>query len=380
MIEHVHIENFKCFKNFDIDLGPFNVLVGPNGSGKSAFFDAIRVASEVVSSGRCVASSSDLAPKFGVSEQDVSLWSSSPERVWRIGVRTGSAVNIEIEWVLQHDDAGSTGHGKAKGHMEVESSESEPAAGDDQYTKVNLAETPEMRQMREAMTPVMLFQLEPRAIRQPSRLQEEPVKLGGHGEGLAFFMQSIFGLRRENFLQCEQEFLKRFPEYERIVYKTKKADPILGQPQDLGQVLRFQIKSGPEVPAEDVSDGALLSLAYLAVCNHPYPPKVLLIEEPENGIHPRGLEDVVHNLKHLAAERGVQVILTTHSPYLVDLVEPEDVRVFAKLDDGAVQAVRMSDLPEFEKIKNELLTGEIWASSDEKWIVEAVEKAGSGSE
>ena len=369
MIEHVHIENFKCFKDFDIDLGPFNVLVGPNGSGKSAFFDAIRVASEVVSSGRCVASSGDLAPKFGVSEQDVSLWSSAPERVWRIGIRTASAVNIEIEWVLQHDDAGSTGHAEAKGNMEVEPSESEPAAGDDQCTKVNLAETPEMRQMRKAMTPVMLFQLEPRAIRQPSRLQEEPVKLGGHGEGLSVFMQSIFGLRRENFLQCEQEFLKRFPEYERIVYKTKKADPILGQPQDLRQVLRFQIKSGPEVPAEDVSDGALLSLAYLAVCNHPDPPKVLLIEEPENGIHPRGLEDVVVNLKHLAADRGVQVILTTHSPYLVDLVELSEMHLFAKDSAGAVKTRSLASSPQAQKLKDDFMTGEIWATFEEESIV-----------
>jgi predicted ATPase len=44
MITKMHIENFKCFKDFDIELGPFNVLIGPNDSGKTAFLEAIRVA------------------------------------------------------------------------------------------------------------------------------------------------------------------------------------------------------------------------------------------------------------------------------------------------------------------------------------------------
>ena len=39
----MHIQNFKCFKDFDIELGPFNVLVGPNDSGKTAFLQAIRL-------------------------------------------------------------------------------------------------------------------------------------------------------------------------------------------------------------------------------------------------------------------------------------------------------------------------------------------------
>ena len=44
MITSMHIENFKCFKHFDIDLGPFNVLVGPNDSGKTAFLPAVAMA------------------------------------------------------------------------------------------------------------------------------------------------------------------------------------------------------------------------------------------------------------------------------------------------------------------------------------------------
>ncbi|MFH1270859.1 MAG: AAA family ATPase [Nanoarchaeota archaeon] len=41
MVTHMHIENFKCFKDFDVDLGPFNVLIGPNDSGKTALLQTI---------------------------------------------------------------------------------------------------------------------------------------------------------------------------------------------------------------------------------------------------------------------------------------------------------------------------------------------------
>jgi len=44
MITSMHIENFKCFKEFDIELGPFNVLIGPNDTGKTAFLQAVRLA------------------------------------------------------------------------------------------------------------------------------------------------------------------------------------------------------------------------------------------------------------------------------------------------------------------------------------------------
>ena len=47
MIESMHIENFKCFKSFDIELGKFNVLIGPNDSGKTAFLQAVHLVGTV---------------------------------------------------------------------------------------------------------------------------------------------------------------------------------------------------------------------------------------------------------------------------------------------------------------------------------------------
>lgn len=82
--------------------------------------------------------------------------------------------------------------------------------------------------------------------------------------------------------------------------------------------------------AEHLSDGILYFLAFLCAVNQPYPPPVLLIEEPEKGIHPRRIQEVMDLLFALSEERNVQVIVTTHSTFVLDQFSdiPENVSVF----------------------------------------------------
>jgi len=97
---------------------------------------------------------------------------------------------------------------------------------------------------------------------------------------------------------------------------------------------------------------------------------MLLIEEPENWVHHASLKDIVGTLKQLSKDKGVQVILTTHSPYLLDHVDPEEVFVFFKDEEGAVRAKRLSDHPQVETLRKHFMTGELWTGFDEKDIVE----------
>ena len=72
---------------------------------------------------------------------------------------------------------------------------------------------------------------------------------------------------------------------------------------------------GKTVPASQVSDGILLILAYLALLHLPKPPCVVLIKEPENGIHPKRLEDVLRLLRAIVSgEFSSQVVMTVTFP------------------------------------------------------------------
>ena len=179
------------------------------------------------------------------------------------------------------------------------------------------------------------------------------------GRGFAPFLDEMLRMDRETFSAMEQEFYRWFPHYQGLQIKkvTGGGNPQLG--------LRFRTKQGQYLPAHSVSDGVFLSLAFIGLTYLSDPAHILLIEEPENGVHHASLKEIVTTLRNLRKVQDVQVILTTHSPYLLDLVEPEEVRLFRKDAEGAVHAVKMSDLPDVQDMQKHFMTGEIWTGLDE---------------
>ena len=106
--------------------------------------------------------------------------------------------------------------------------------------------------------------------------------------------------------------------------------------------LRAQVGDGPQLPARNLSDGTLrfIALAVLAVLDDRL--SLLAVEEPENGLHPSRTRDMLDLLRLASRERDGrlrQVVVNTHSPYLVKEVErrhPEDLlcAVRTKAPDG----------------------------------------------
>jgi predicted ATPase len=96
-----------------------------------------------------------------------------------------------------------------------------------------------------------------------------------------------------------------------------------------------------------MSDGTLKMFAYLLLLEDPTPPPFLCIEEPENGLYHRLLEQLAMEFRRHAVTRkgGSQVFVTTHQPYLVDALQPNEVWILEKGADGFAQVRRASDDP-----------------------------------
>ena len=119
--------------------------------------------------------------------------------------------------------------------------------------------------------------------------------------------------------------------------------------------------------ATQASDGMMLVLAYLAILFSPQPPGLLLIEEPENGVHPRRLREVLHILRELVSEQDrTQVVLTTHSPYVVDLFKPEEVTLCLKGTDGAVTMCGSPKANPCASRWTSFSRGEIWTAEGDE--------------
>ena len=129
------------------------------------------------------------------------------------------------------------------------------------------------------------------------------------------------------------------------------------------------------VRAEQASNGVILFLGYLALAFLPKPPNLLLIEEPENGIYPKRLEEIITLLKELVERtegvRFPQIIMTTHSPYLLSYFQPEEVTFLSRPKDDPSGPVRARPLRYAKHIHDrmgggEFYLGELWYNLSEE--------------
>lgn len=110
--------------------------------------------------------------------------------------------------------------------------------------------------------------------------------------------------------------------------------------------------------ADAASDGTLYVLALILFSQNPNASGISLVEEPELGLHPRLLESFVKQLREYA--RDQQIILTTHSPLLLDSLSPEEVWVTTRDDQGFSALTCMAGYPDLDRWRDNFNTGEIW--------------------
>ena len=133
---------------------------------------------------------------------------------------------------------------------------------------------------------------------------------------------------------------------------------IVDRQDDRHRYLMLKYRGGLEVPSWMASDGTLRLLALTLPAYLPKLTGVFLIEEPENGIHPRAAETVFQSLSSVY---GAQVLLATHSPVIVSMAEPEQVLCFAKTPDGATDIVRGDEHPALRAWQRDTSLGALFA-------------------
>ncbi len=120
---------------------------------------------------------------------------------------------------------------------------------------------------------------------------------------------------------------------------------------DRHRYLRIKYNNGITVPSWLVSDGTLRLLALTLPAYLPDFSGVYLIEEPENGIHPKAIEAVYQSLSSVY---NAQILMATHSPVILSLVKPEEILCFAKTEGGVTDIVRGDKHPALQSWKGEV--------------------------
>lgn len=97
----------------------------------------------------------------------------------------------------------------------------------------------------------------------------------------------------------------------------------------------------------------------------------MLLDDLDRALHPVAQKNLVLLLRRLLEKHPrLQIVATTHSPYLLDDVEPEEVRMTCLDEKGSTVCGPLQDHPSFEKWKNEMAPGELWSLFGEKWLLD----------
>jgi len=128
---------------------------------------------------------------------------------------------------------------------------------------------------------------------------------------------------------------------------------------DKHRYLMLRYRGGLEVPSWVASDGTLRLLALTLPAYLPGFSGVYLIEEPENGIHPRAVETVLQSLQ---SAYDAQMLLATHSPVILSITDAGDVLCFAKTEEGATDIVSGDKHPDLREWRGETNLGVLFAS------------------
>lgn len=181
--------------------------------------------------------------------------------------------------------------------------------------------------------------------------------LNMHGDNLGNVVQFMEREHQGRFQRILDQIAKKIPGVRKID-TDRSADGRL--------LLRFNDR-GFEDPfyAQQMSDGTLKVFAYLLMLEDPAPPPFICIEEPENGLYHKLLAALAEEFRaHATGQKGgSQVFITTHQPYFVDALRPEEVWILEKQEDGFSTVRRASADPVVvEMVNQELPLGGLWYS------------------
>lgn len=376
-IEYLRVQNYRALHDLELrQVAPLSVFVGPNGSGKSTLFDVFAFLSECFSVG--LRKAWDKRGRFkelrsrgqrGPITFDLKYRETreAPLITYHLSIDEGPGGPFVAEEWLQWRRGRQVGkpfrfldfrRGSGQvitGEMPEESDERiDETLTSPEVLAVNtlgqLARNPRVSALRRFITGWYLSYLTADSTRGvPEAGPQE--RLSATGDNLPNLIQYLKEQHPQRLERILRLLSQRVPRLERVEAEFL-AD---------GRLL-LRLKDAPfeePVLARFASDGTLKLLAYLTILHDPDPPQLVGIEEPENHLHPRLLPELAEECRAAAAR--TQLLVTTHSPFFLNGLHPEETWVLYRDDRGFTQAKRSADLDGIQEFINSGgLLGHLW--------------------
>ncbi|MCX7628148.1 MAG: ATP-binding protein [Methylophilaceae bacterium] len=423
MLTAITLDNFKSYRQARLPLAPLTVLIGANASGKSNAIEGMRLLSwlaqgqklaaiqyAVQSGDRVVRGTVEDLPfdrgnNFGLgAETDQTEWSQLTMTVERRAdglhivaeTLTHKGANVPLYTLDQPSSGRGTdcgvaynnfAKGRNKPHVICTDQQAiftqltSPATFDAAHKK-SREHIPRVVKALEQWLAAMLF-LDPVPARMRDYAFPSDTLLQGDGRNLSAVLYHLWGGDRNKAVEQTRGEAEPFKTQRQAILSFIRSLPeqditelsFLEEPRG-GVMVRLTETFGGRsrhVDASLLSDGTLRVLSIAAAMLSAPEGSLVVIEEIDNGVHPSRARNLLANIRALAEQRGLRVLLSTHNPAMLDALPdaalPDVLFCYRDPQEGASRVVRLQDVPDYpELIAQDSLGGLVTSGALERFV------------
>lgn len=351
MIETLKVQNYKSLKNIEIPLRPLTVLVGPNAAGKSNILDCLTFLSEIAKYRNPV----DFTNRFNERGGYINtVWGGrkdthiSINTVWRPWASNKQLFDYSIE--IQ--DGQRPPLSILKEYLLVAENEvpfeQHPNNLSTSESLLNSLHEKKVQAVKAVIESWIFYDFVTQTMRHPQPVAKQ-TRLNPDGSNVATLLHWIFSEERKLFAQVEEHLKAAIPEVDELM------SPLT---EDGRTYVAWREKDIPgRIPAWNMSEGSVRLVAILLGLLVPQPPPLVTFENPDLHLHAHLMQYLAEILK--AGSRHSQIIITTHSPYLLDHIPPENVLIVWK-EAGETKVKPVGDTADLKEALKTLGLGELY--------------------
>jgi len=336
-LQSIAVENFKSLqKSGSIRLKPLTAIIGSNGSGKSSLLEAVETYCKIVLGGLDAAledwSSFEHIRHKSVQHAMTGAAAADPSRQYKpmrfTLVFKREKLPLRLEMAVNSRDQGNRVYIQDE-RVTLGKDIRARQAGVFPEGRSMLALDQSIGHVAEALRNISFLRLNPVQIGalQPTRRSGGRIRLAADGANVAEY---LIDLRKRSASANEEITLA-------MRYVLPYASEVQPKMLDAGVIQRGYLQlleKNYEIPGWLMSTGSLRALPLIAILLDPDPPPLIFIEEIENGLDPRTIGLIVDLLKAATSSGRTQIVTTTHSPYLLDQLDLDDVLLCERKDKG----------------------------------------------